>query len=239
MRYLIAISSLFAMLLSGCVAEEPDATAASTSTETMQTRPNILLIIGYDMGFSDVGAFGSEVATPNIDALASEGLRFTNFHVGATCSPTRSLLLTGVDNHLNGLGNMHEFLSEEQKGQPGYEGYLNKNVVTIINLIRDVGYSTYMAGKWHLGRDEGYRPHDRGFDQTYTLLDGAADNYSSASAGHVMGPTAVFAANGDIVERPVGIHSNELYADKLIGFIDPEQNAEKPFFAYLSLQTAH
>ena len=239
MRYLIAISSLFAMLLSGCVAEEPDATAASTSTETMQTRPNILLIIGDDMGFSDVGAFGSEVATPNIDALASVGLRFTNFHVGATCSPTRSLLLTGVDNHRSGLGNMHEFLSEEQKGQPGYEGYLNKNVVTIINLIRDVGYSTYMAGKWHLGRDEGYRPHDRGFDQTYTLLDGAADNYSSASAGHVMGPTAVFAANGDIVERPVGIHSNELYADKLIGFLDPEQNAEKPFFAYLSLQTAH
>jgi len=239
MRYLIAISSLFAMLLSGCVAEEPDATAASTSTETMQTRPNILLIIGDDMGFSDVGAFGSEVATPNIDALASNGLRFTNFHVGATCSPTRSLLLTGVDNHRSGLGNMHEFLSEEQKGQPGYEGYLNKNVVTIVNLIRDVGYSTYMAGKWHLGRDEGYRPHDRGFDQTYSLLDGAADNYSSASAGHVMGPTAVFAANGDIVERPVGIHSNELYADKLIGFLDPEQNADKPFFAYLSLQTAH
>ena len=102
------------------------------------------------MGFSDVGAFGSEVATPNIDALAREGLRFTSFHVGATCSPTRSLLLTGVDNHRSGLGNMHEFLTEAQTGQPGYEGYLNNNVVTIINLIRDSGYSTYMAGKWHL-----------------------------------------------------------------------------------------
>ena len=134
---------------------------------------------------------------------------------------------------------MDEFLTEEQTGRPGYEGYLNKDVVTIVNLIRDAGYSTHMAGKWHLGADEGYRPHDRGFDQAYALLDGASDNYSNMSAGHVIGPTATFSANGEIVERPVGIHSNELYADKLIGFLDPQQNADKPFFAYLSLQTAH
>ena len=81
-------------------------------TPVADNRPNILLIIGDDMGFSDLGVFGSEVATPNIDALASDGLMFTNFHVGATCSPTRSLLLTGVDNHRNGLGNMHEFLTD-------------------------------------------------------------------------------------------------------------------------------
>ena len=235
----------FTILLASCDSgDRPAAVESKPSPATVESKPadikpNILLIIGDDMGFSDLGVYGSEVATPNIDALASEGLRFTNFHVGATCSPTRSLLLTGVDNHRNGLGNMHEFLTPEQNGQPGYEGYLNKNVVTIINLIRDVGYSTYMAGKWHLGADEGYRPHDRGFDQAYSLLDGAADNYSSMSAGHVMGPTARFSANGKIVERPVGIHSNELYADKLIEFLDPEKNSDKPFFAYLSLQTAH
>ena len=120
MRHLFVISSLFAMLFSGCVAEEPDTTTASTSVATRDGSPNILLIIGDDMGFSDVGAFGSEVATPNIDALARDGLSFTNFHVGATCSPTRSLLLTGVDNHRSGLGNMHEFLSAEQRGQPGF-----------------------------------------------------------------------------------------------------------------------
>ncbi len=239
MRRLIMITSLVAILFSGCVAEEPGTEAGSTPATSKDSRPNILLIIGDDMGFSDVGAFGSEVATPNIDALASEGLSFTNFHVGATCSPTRSLLMTGVDNHRSGLGNMHEFLTEEQKGQPGYEGYLNKSVVTIINLIRDAGYSTYMAGKWHLGRDEGFRPHDRGFDKTYSLLDGASDNYSDMSAGHVAGPVALFAENGELVERPVGVHSNELYADKLIAFLNPEQNADKPFFAYLSLQTAH
>ena len=103
MRFLIAITSLFAMLLSGCGGGDADTTVASTSAVTPDSRPNILLIIGDDMGFSDVGAFGSEVATPHIDAPASEGLSFTNFHVGATCSPTRSLLMTGVDNHRSGL----------------------------------------------------------------------------------------------------------------------------------------
>jgi len=239
MKNLVAISSLLSMLFAGCGAEQPDTKAAATSASAADSRPNILLIIGDDMGFSDVGAFGSEVSTPNIDALASEGLSFTNFHVGATCSPTRSLLLTGVDNHRNGLGNMHEFLSEAQRGQPGYEGYLNKDVVTIVQLIRDAGYSTYMTGKWHLGADEGFRPHDRGFDKTYSLLQGAGSNYSSVSAGEGEGGDLTFTADGVIVERPDGIHSNELYADKLIGFLDPEKNADKPFFAYLSLQTAH
>jgi arylsulfatase A-like enzyme len=228
----------FATLLASCAAKELPAIEMPIVTEKME-RPNILLIIGDDMGFSDLGVYGSEVATPNIDAIAKDGLQFTNFHVGATCSPTRSLLLTGVDNHRSGLGNMHEFLSPAQQGQPGYEGYLNKDVVTITNLIRDAGYSTYMAGKWHLGNEVGFRPHDRGFDRTYSLLDGASDNYSSMSAGHVAGPRATFAADGEVIERPGGIHSNELYANKLIEFLGPEDNSEKPFFAYLSLQTAH
>ncbi len=135
MKYAILVSTL---VLASCVGDMPPAGDA---------RPNILLIIGDDMGFSDVGVYGSEVATSNIDALASEGLSFTNFHVGATCSPTRSLLLTGVDNHRNGLGNMHEFLVAAQRGQPGYEGYLNNSVVTIATLMRDAGYRTSMAGK--------------------------------------------------------------------------------------------
>ncbi len=237
-----AVAFALILLLASCAAPDSGPVTDNDDTDTnsvANVRPNILLIIGDDMGFSDLGVYGSEVATPNIDALANDGLRFTNFHVGATCSPTRSLLLTGVDNHRNGLGNMSEFLTAEQTGKPGYEGYLNKNVVTTVNLIRDAGFSTYMAGKWHLGANEGFRPHDRGFDQTYVLLDGAADNYSAMSAGHVAGPMATFSKNGAIIERPVGIHSNELYTNKLIEFLDPEQNTEKPFFAYLSLQTAH
>ncbi len=215
-------------------------TVSNVAIETaVDDRPNILLIIGDDMGFSDLGVYGSEVTTPNIDALAIEGLQFTNFHVGATCSPTRSLLLTGVDNHRNGLGNMHEFLTDDQRGQPGYEGYLNNRVVTIASLMRDAGYRTSMAGKWHLGAEEGYRPHDRGFDQTFALLEGAGSNYGEISGGEGQHGSLNFTSNGTIVERPHGIHSNELYADKLIGFLDPEQNSGQPFFAYLSTQTAH
>ena len=197
------VSSTFALWLASCVAGFAPAAV---------DRPNVLLIIGDDMGFSDLGVYGSEVATPNIDALASDGLRFTNFHVGATCSPTRSLLLTGVDNHRSGLGNMHEFLTDEQRGQPGYEGYLNKDVVTIIQLIRDAGYSTYMTGKWHLGADEGYRPHDRGFDQTYSLLQGAGDNYGSTSAGEGEGGDLTLIAKrreecsaGVLTKEPLGL----------------------------------
>jgi arylsulfatase len=231
-----SISVCLLLLSTGCTVKDQE---QADNNQGQDERPNILLIIGDDMGFSDVGAFGSEVATPNIDALASEGLSFTNFHVGATCSPTRSLLLTGVDNHRSGLGNMHEFLVDEQRGQPGYEGYLNKDVVTIIQLIRDAGYSTYMTGKWHLGADEGYRPHDRGFDQSYSLLQGAGSNYGKTSAGEGEGSDLKFTSNGVIVDRPEGIHSNELYADKLIGFLNAKQNTDKPFFAYLSFQTAH
>ena len=210
MRRLIAISSLLAMLCSACVGEEADTTVASPPAATPDSRPNILLIIGDDMGFSDVGAFGSEVATPNIDALAREGLSFTNFHVGATCSPTRSLLLTGVDNHRSGLGNMHEFLVDAQRGQPGYEGHLNNSVVTIATLMRDAGYRTSMAGKWHLGANQGNRPHDRGFDQTYALLQGAGSNYGSVTAGEGEATESLtFTANGTTAERPDGIHSNE------------------------------
>lgn len=247
MRMLFTVSTLLVLLVAGCGTGDRE-TASTVITgaagepaprTNASSRPNVLLIIGDDMGFSDVGAFGSEVATPNIDSLALDGLSLTNFHVGATCSPTRSLLLTGVDNHRNGLGNMHEFLTEEQQGKPGYEGYLNKDVVTIVELIREAGYRTYMTGKWHLGRDEGFRPHDRGFDRTYVLLDGAADNYSDMSAGHVAGPVAWFAENGELVDRPAGVHSNELYVDKLIEMLDGEQKGDQPFFAYLSLQTAH
>jgi len=227
MKTLILVTTL---VLASCVADAPPAGDA---------RPNILLIIGDDMGFSDLGVYGSEVATPNLDALANQGLKFTNFHVGATCSPTRSLLLSGVDNHLNGMGNMLEFLTPEQEGQPGYEGYLNKRVVSIVNLIRDSGYRTSMTGKWHLGSEPGYRPHDRGFDQTFALMQGAADNYSSTSAGKVDGEAATFTENGVIVERPDDSHSNELYTDKLINFIGANQEGDDPFFAYLSFQTAH
>jgi len=142
------------------------------------SRPNILVIVADDLGFSDIGAFGGEIETPNLDALAREGARLTDFHSAATCSPTRSMLLSGVDHHVAGIGSMAEITFEEQKGKPGYEGHLNDRVVAFPALLQQAGYRTYMAGKWHLGLTEERSPKARGFERSFALLRGADDHYA-------------------------------------------------------------
>ena len=96
----------------------------AAEAKSLQNQPNILLVVVDDMGYSDVGAFGGEIKTPTIDSLAKSGLRMTSFYVAPSCSPTRSMLMSGTDNHLAGLGNMKESLTENQKGKPGYEGHI-------------------------------------------------------------------------------------------------------------------
>ena len=131
------------------------------ASHAQNTRPNILLIVADDAGFADIGSFGSEINTPNIDALAAVGVRFTQFDVSATCSPSRSMMLSGTDSHIAGLGNMAEFTAPNQKGKLGYEGYLNDRVVPVSSLLKDAGYNTYMAGKWHMGEEPEHWPAAR------------------------------------------------------------------------------
>ena len=168
------------MFVSGCdqvtIRPAPE-TETETVKETTLKRPNILIVLADDMGFGDIGAFGSEIETPNIDSLARDGIHFTNFHVGAACSPTRTMLMTGVDNHLAGLGNMLEIQADNQFGKPGYEGHLNDSVVTVATLLRDSGYHTYMVGKWHLGHTKESIPYARGFEHSFALMESGADNW--------------------------------------------------------------
>ncbi|KAI1638578.1 arylsulfatase [Biscogniauxia mediterranea] len=121
-------------------------------------RPNVLIILADDLGLSDKGCYGAEIKTPHLDQLASDGLRMTNFHAAAACSPTRAMLLSGIST-------MAERLPEELNGRPGYDGYLNDSVVSLQKLLRDAGYETLMAGKWHLGLTPDRVPAARGFER--------------------------------------------------------------------------
>lgn len=202
-------------------------------------RPNIVIILGDDLGVSDIGAFGSEIKTPNLDALANEGVRFTNFYTHATCSPTRSMLLSGVDTHVNGLGNMDEWAAPNQFNKPGYEGYLNDRVTTLPQVLKDAGYHTYMVGKWHLGKNPDKIPAARGFERDFTLLDGAGSYWDMTNFAAVS-PKSVFTEDGKyLTELPKDYYATKTYTDKLISFIDANRGDGKPFFAYVSHQAPH
>ena len=202
-----------------------------------ETRPNILLIVVDDMGYSDIGPFGGEVRTPALDSLAKSGMRFTDFHTSVSCSPTRSMLLSGTDNHLAGLGNMSEGLFPNQIGEPGYEGHLSNRVVSMATLLRDTGYFTCMSGKWHLGEEVEHDPYNKGFQKAYTMLQGGASHFDTEWMMYA-NYTPIYRENGVRVHVPKGFYSTEFYTDKIMEYID-SRDAGKPFFAYLSYTAVH
>lgn len=214
---------------------------SSLSANPASTKqPNFLLIVADDLGFTDIGAFGSEISTPNLDALAGSGVRLTDFHVAATCSPTRAMLLTGTDHHVAGLGNMIEHRAPNQVNQPGYEGYLNDRVVSIASLLNDAGYHTYMAGKWHLGMKEGQTPDARGFEESFVLLQGGASHFSDKRGLVPQVPYGLYRDNGRLVDQlPENFYSSNFYTDKMIEYIDGNREDDKPFFAYLAFTAPH
>ncbi|MCW8087838.1 arylsulfatase [Sabulicella glaciei] len=204
-------------------------------------RPNILLIVVDDMGFSDIEPYGGEIRTPVLQALAEQGTRFRNFHVSSLCAPTRAMLLTGVDNHQAGLGTMPPFHSTNQYLQPGYEGPLNHRALTLAEILKAEGFRTYMSGKWHLGELPGYRPEDRGFERVFSFLAGGVSHFhdarplSAAEATH-----SRYDEDGrDVTEElPEGFFSSDFYADKMIAYLS-EQEDDAPFFAYLAFTAPH
>lgn len=197
-------------------------------------RPNILLIVADDLGYSDIGAFGGEIQTPNLDQLAAQGRRLTNFHTSPTCSPTRAALISGTDHHLAGLGTMEGMNTPSQKDKPGFEGYLNDRVLSFPALLREAGYHTYISGKWHLGSDPAHIPSARGFERSFGVLGGGANHYAEPVLFN-----AKYLEDGKPVALPKDFYSTDYYTDKLISFIDQGRKDGKPFFAFAAYTSPH
>ena len=194
-------------------------------------KPNVLVIVVDDMGYSDIRAFGGEIVTPTLDRLASEGLRLTNFHVLPSCSPTRSVLLSGMDNHLAGIGTMGELRTTEMEGYPGYVGYLNFEVAALPEVLQAGGYHTYMAGKWHLGDEKETTPHARGFEETFALLPGGGSHWNDRRPLSPPPETMIYSRNGQKVESlPDDFYSTRYYTDVLLEFLEGNRGDGKPFF---------
>ena len=209
------------------------------SIENKTERPNIVVLVADDWGFSDVGSFGGEISTPHLDELAKKGVRFSNFHVTASCSPTRSMLMTGVDNHRNGVGNMRETIPREHVGKNGYLSVLNQNVVTVASLLKDSGYRTYVAGKWHVGHEVHNLPPNRGFDRSLIQADSGSDNWETAKKYLDLTKKVNWYEDGKEAVMPPEYYSSQFYIDKTIEYIQSEEGKGKPFFSYIGFQANH
>lgn len=201
-------------------------------------QPNVVILLADDWGFTDVGAFGGEMATPNIDALARAGVRFSNFHVAGSCSPTRAMLQTGVGNHRAGLGNMPETIPPEHIGRPGYDTVMNHRVVTIAEMLHAAGYRTYLTGKWHLGSDATRLPHARGYDRAFSLADAGADNFEQRPI-EGMYESAAWTENGRPATLPRDYYSSTFVVQRMIDYIEADRPSGKPFLASINFLANH
>lgn len=198
-----------------------------------KARPNIIIILADDMGFSDISCYGSEIPTPNIDALAKNGLRFTQFYNTGRCCPTRASLLTGLYPHQAGIGHMNE-----DKGLPGYRGFLNDRCITIGDVMRTAGYFTAVSGKWHVGsKDKAMWPLQRGFDRFYGVPEGGGFYFKVKEGRTVaLDNEALYTVDK---QTPEGWYSTDEWTKWGIKFIDEALTAKKPFFLYLAHNAPH
>lgn len=223
-------------LLAFVLAIDGDA-AETKATEKATAQPNIVVILADDAGLMDFGAFGGEAHTPNIDALAARGAMFTQFRASPLCSPSRAMLLTGMDNHLTGFATIPEVLPSEQRGKPGYSMALEPGVLTLADRLRGIGYRTLMVGKWHLGEENNAMPQAHGFDRSFALAASGADNWEKRPYIPYY-KYAHWYENGVEAELPDDFYSSKFIVDKMIAYLD-QTDQSKPFFAYLPFQAIH
>lgn len=202
--------------------------AASSPTSTQPARPNIILILADDLGYSDLGCYGSEIATPNLDRLAAGGLRFTQFYNAARCCPTRAALLTGRYNHSVGIGHM-----TGDRGLPGYTNHLSTDCVTIAEALRKGGYHALMAGKWHVGGAHPSLPLDRGFEHYFGILSGACNYFRPEAHRRLM------LENEHYVPTNPRFYMTDAISDKAVGYVRDYGRKPEPFFLYVAYTAPH
>ncbi|MEM6364487.1 MAG: arylsulfatase, partial [Planctomycetota bacterium] len=206
--------------------------ASAFGSSLQAARPNVIVILVDDMGYSDLGCYGGEIETPHIDSLASGGLRFSQFYNQGRCCPTRASLMTGLQPHQVGIGHM-TLGPEQDLGITGpYQGYLNNDCATIAEVLRGSGYQTFMTGKWHLGNDraECY-PLQRGFDRYYGCLSGAINYFRP-------GGNRGLTDGNDSVSVPDDFYATDTFTQKAIEFLQ-QSESDRPFFLYLAYNAPH
>ncbi|GAM99959.1 choline-sulfatase [alpha proteobacterium U9-1i] len=213
--------------------------ANATAQSVDAARPNIVVIVIDDAGFTDLGVYGGEARTPNIDALARRGAQFSRYYSSPLCSPSRAMLLTGVDSHRTGHATIVEVLPPEMRGRPGYSMRLEPGVTTIAERLRDNGYRTYATGKWHLGHGEGDLPNSHGFERSFVLDASGADNWEERAYMPYY-RTADWFEDGERAHLPEDFYSSRFIVDRMIQYLDADApRAAQPFFAYLAFQAVH
>lgn len=198
-------------------------------TAIADTRPNVIVVMADDMGFSDLGCTGSEIETPNLDALADNGVLFTNCYNTSRCCPTRASLLTGLYQHQAGYGHM-----DSDMGYPAYQGRFRDGVVTVAQLLQEKGYRTVMLGKWHLGHEEEYVPLARGFDRMYGIPKGGGVYFYPC-----IGRDRQIYLNKEQVIPDSTWYSTDAFTDYAIQFAREAKTDNKPFFMYLAYIAPH
>ncbi len=210
---------------------------AAPQADPAPARPNFVVMIIDDAAFMDLGAYGGEARTPNIDALAARGALFTRYYSSPLCSPSRAMLLTGMDNHLTGVSTIPEVLPKEHEGQPGYTMRLEPGVATLAERLKPLGYRTLMTGKWHLGSGEGDLPKAHGFDRSFALDASGADNWEDKSYMPYYADAPWY--EDDVpASLPDNFYSSEFIVDQMMTYMD-EGDADAPFFAYLAFMAVH
>jgi len=201
-------------------------------------RPNIVIIMADDMGYSDLGCYGSEISTPNLDGLAKDGLMFQRFYNAARCCPTRASLLTGLYPHEAGMGGMVSSVSSEPEPGP-YQGFLNRESVTIAELLKEAGYATYMSGKWHVGEKKEHWPRTRGFDRYFGLISGGSSYFELDKDLERLRQMAL---DDDPWEPPKDdFYMTDAFSNHAVQFVREhgETKKEKPFLLYLAYTAPH